>query len=134
MTVDPWLAEAVLFAHLVVIAFNVVGLVVIPLGGWLGWRVVRVRWWRLLHLASIAVVAAQALAGRACVLTILEEKLMGDATTGPPLIMGFVNRLIFWPLPLWAFAVLYVLLFVYVIALLRLVPLDPPARGAKSGT
>jgi hypothetical protein len=116
------LAGAVLAVHLAVIAFNLFGLVAIPLGGWLGWRWVRVRWWRWLHLASMAVVAVQAVAGRACFLTILQAGLSGAAGAPAPLIMGVVNRLIFWPLPLWAFAVFYVLLLAYVLALLKLVP------------
>jgi hypothetical protein len=63
-------AAAVLATHLVVIGFNLFGLVAIPLGGWRGWRFVRVRWWRLLHLGSLALVAVQALFGRACFLTL----------------------------------------------------------------
>jgi hypothetical protein len=121
-------AEVVLIAHLGVIAFNVFGLVAIPLGGWLGWRFVRVRWWRWLHLASMALVAAQAVAGRACFLTLLQGRLAGEGATEAPLIMSFVNRLVFWPLPFWAFAALYVGLLVYVIALLRLVPVKADLR------
>lgn len=120
------LAQAVLAVHLVVIAFNVFGLIAIPLGGWLGWRWVRVRWWRWLHLASMAVVAAQAAAGQACFLTIVQARLSGGGGAPEPLIMGVVNRLIFWPLPLWAFAGLYLLLLAYVLALMKLVPPRPP--------
>lgn len=120
------LAQAVLAVHLVVIAFNVFGLIAIPLGEWRGWRWVRVRWWRWLHLASMAVVAAQAAAGQACFLTILQSRLSGGAGAPEPLIMGVVNRLIFWPLPLWAFAGLYLLLLAYVLALMKLVPPRPP--------
>jgi hypothetical protein len=123
-----WLAQAVLAVHLAVIAFNVFGLVAIPLGGWLGWDWVRVRWWRWLHLASMAVVAVQAAAGQACFLTLWQARLSGAGGVPEPLIMGLVNRLIFWPLPLWAFAVFYVGLLVYVLALLKLVP--PRPRGA----
>ena len=50
-------AVLVLAVHLAVIAFNLFGLVAIPLGAWRGWAFVRVRWWRALHLASLAVVA-----------------------------------------------------------------------------
>lgn len=120
------LAQAVLAVHLLVIAFNVFGLVAIPLGGWLGWGWVRVRWWRWLHLASMVVVAVQAVAGQACFLTIWQARLSGAGGAPEPLIMGVVNRLIFWPLPLWVFAVLYVVLLVYVLALLKLVPPRPP--------
>ena len=128
MTANPTLADAVLAVHLAVIAFNVVGLIAIPLGGLLGWRWVRVRWWRWLHLLSMTVVAIQAAAGQACFLTIARARLSGAQGAPEPLIMGVVNRLIFWPLPLWAFAVLYALLLAYVLALMKLVP--PRPRGA----
>jgi hypothetical protein len=121
---DPALAETVLAVHLAVIAFNIFGLVAIPLGGWLGWRFVCVRWWRWLHLASMAVVAVQAIAGQACFLTDLEARLTGAGAAAQPLIMGLVNRMIFWPLPMWAFAALYVLLFVFVVVLMKLVPVE----------
>jgi hypothetical protein len=123
---DPALAETVLAVHLVVIGFNVFGLVAIPLGAWRGWRFVRVRWWRWLHVASMAAVALQAALGRACVLTDIEAELTGAGSNAPPLIMTVVNRVIFWPLPMWAFTVLYALLFAYVLALLKLVPTRSP--------
>jgi hypothetical protein len=119
---DPVLAEAVLAVHLAVIGFNIFGLVAIPIGAWRGWRFVRVRWWRWLHLVSMALVAVQAVLGRACFLTDLEAQLTGAGSSAPPLIMTEVNRMIFWPLPMWVFAALYVLLLVYVLALMRLVP------------
>jgi hypothetical protein len=134
MTIAPdlTLARAVLAAHLAVIAFNVAGLVVIPLGSWLKWRFVRLPWLRGLHLASMAIVAVQAVAGRACFLTLLEDHLTGRAPAGPPLIMGFINRLIFWPLPLWVFTALYLAVFLYVVALLWLVPPNERHRRAPS--
>jgi hypothetical protein len=127
---SPMLAGVVLSLHLGVIVFNLFGLVAIPLGGWLGWRFVRLAWWRWPHLASMALVAAQAVAGRACFLTLLQESLAGGGASGPPLIMGFVNHLIYWPLPLWVFAAVYVVLFVYVLALLWLVPVKRPGDSA----
>ena len=121
------LAEAVLAAHLAVILFNVFGLIAVPLGAVCGWRFVRVRWWRLLHLVSLAAVAAQAIFGRACILTIWQAALTGAAEGPTPLIMGWVNRVIYWPLPVWVFATLYVIVFGYALALFWLVR---PARGA----
>jgi Protein of Unknown function (DUF2784) len=115
------LGELVLGAHLAVIAFNVLGLIAIPAGAALNWRWVRIRWWRLLHIASWAVVALQAILGRACFLTLWHDRLTG-ASGEPPLIMRFVNGLIFWPLPIWVFGAIYVVLFVTVIALWWLVP------------
>lgn len=124
------LADAVLAVHLCIILFNVFGLVVIPLGGWFGWRFVRIGWWRLLHLGALAVVAAQALAGRACFLTLWQSALLGEEKSAPPLIMRWIDRLIFWPLPLWFFAALYVLVWFYVLALWWVVPPKWPHRRA----
>ncbi len=126
------LAPAILAAHLAVIAFNVAGLITIPLGAKLGWRWVRVRWWRVLHIASWAVVALQAALGRACFLTLWQDDLAGAGGSEPPLIMRFVNGLIYWPLPMWLFTVIYLALFAYVIALWRLVPPNPrPSSGRR---
>jgi len=129
------LAEAVLAAHLAVILFNVFGLIAVPLGAVCGWRFVRVRWWRLLHLVSLAAVAAQAVFGRACILTIWQAALTGEPGRPTPLIMGWVNRVIYWPLPLWVFAAFYLLVFGYALALLWLVPPAAPHPGplAASG-
>ncbi|MDD2877979.1 MAG: DUF2784 family protein [Acidiphilium sp.] len=116
------LAEAILAAHLGIIAFNVAGLVVIPLGAVLGWRIVRVAWLRLLHLALLAVVAGQALAGQACILTIWQSELASRGTAPSPLIMHFVDQLIYWDFPFWVFTAMYVGVFLYVVALSVLVP------------
>lgn len=121
------LAQAILAAHLVVIAFNVFGLLVIPVGARLGWRWVRIRWWRLLHLVSLGVVAIQAAFGRACFLTIWQAAAGEGATE--PLIMRWVNGLIYWPLPMWAFTAAYIAVFAYVLALWWLAP--PSARPKR---
>lgn len=115
------LGQLVLALHLVVIAFNIAGLAVIPLGAKLGWRFVRLRWLRALHLLSWIVVAAQAALGRACFLTDWQDGLTGGGAQDP-LVMRWVNHLIYWPLPMWAFTAMYVLLFLNVLALWRLVP------------
>ncbi|MGH7046575.1 MAG: DUF2784 domain-containing protein [Stellaceae bacterium] len=124
------LAEAILAVHLAIILFNVLGLIVVPLGAVCGWRFVRVRWWRVLHILLLATVAVQAVAGRACILTVWQAALSGSTTAPTPLLMGWVNRLIYWRLPLWVFAVLYVLVFLYALALMVLVP--PRRRPAPA--
>lgn len=110
------LGQLVLAVHIVVIAFNVAGLVLVPVGAALRWRWVRLRWLRLTHLAAMAVVALQAVLGRACFLTDWQGALTGEGAE-EPLIMRWVNSVIFWPLPMWAFTVLYVILLAYVVAL-----------------
>ena len=120
----PALGQSVLAVHLIVIAFNVAGLALIPLGAARGWRWVRLRWLRALHLASWLAVAVQAVLGRACVLTDWQAALTGQGAHDP-LVMRWVNRLIYWPLPLWAFTALYLVLFAYAAWLWRQVPPDP---------
>jgi hypothetical protein len=116
------LGNLILVVHFVIIAFNVTGLIVIPLGAALRWRIVRIAWLRLTHLGLLAVVAGQALAGRACILTIWQNELTGNRTAPEPMIMHWVNRAIYWNLPIWAFAVLYSAVFLYVVALVLFVP------------
>lgn len=117
------LAALILGFHVSIIAFNLFGLVAIPLGAWRGCAFVHAPLWRILHIASLGAVALQAAMGRACFLTLWQGAVEGQSGVGTPLIMKWVNSMIFWPLPLWAFAVLYMCAFGYVIALLRLVPL-----------
>ncbi len=114
--VHPALAGLVLAVHALVIVFNVAGLVAVPLGAWRGWRWVRAPLWRTLHLLALAAVAGQALLGRACFLTLWQDDLQGRAAS-TPLIQGWVDRLIYWPLPMAFFTTLYVLAFAYVVGL-----------------
>ncbi len=117
-----FLAETILAVHVLVILFNVAGLVLIPVGAWCGWPIVRVAWLRLLHLTLLAVVAAQAIAGRACILTIWQQGLLNRYQAAQPLVMHWVDRLIYWNLPMAFFQVLYGAVFLYVAALTVLVP------------
>jgi hypothetical protein len=121
------LGQLILAIHLLVIAFNVLGLVAIPVGAKLGWEWVRIRWWRLLHVASWVVVAIQAVLGRACFLTLWQDDLTGGGAEDP-LIMRWVNSVIYWDLPMWTFTALYLALFGLVLALWKWVP---PRRSAQ---
>jgi len=127
-------AAAILWAHVGVIAFNVFGLVAIPLGAWRDRRFVRVFWWRALHLGALAIVALQAVLGRACFLTIWENDLLAHAnraTSDAPLIQRWVSRIIFWPFPLWVFAALYIGVCIYTLVLWWLVPPNAPWRSDR---
>lgn len=116
------LSNLVLAVHFAIIAFNVLGLIAIPIGASLGWRFVRAPLWRMLHLLSWAVVALQAAAGRACFLTDWQFDLAGGEGTPEPLVARLVNALIYWPLPLWVFAALYAGAFALVAAFFWIVP------------
>lgn len=122
---DMLAAATVLGIHLAVILFNIAGLIVIPVGAVLGWRIVRIAWLRWLHLALLAIVAGQALAGRACFLTIWQNELASRGQVLEPAIMRFVNGLIYWDVPVSFFTPIYLAIFLYVLALTVMVPVTP---------
>jgi hypothetical protein len=125
MLSDAVIAETILVVHFAIIAFNVVGLFVIPIGAALRWRIVRIAWLRLLHLAILAIVAGQAVAGRACFLTVWQNELTGNRTAPEPMIAHWIDGIIYWNLPIWVFAIIYCGVFAYVLALTVLVPFGP---------
>jgi hypothetical protein len=103
-------ADAVLFLHLCVVIFVVVGLLLIVVGNLRGWRFVNRWWFRLLHLATIAVVVAQAWLGMVCPLTTLELWLRaqaGEATYAGGFIEYWLSRLLYFSAPPWVFTVAY---------------------------
>lgn len=121
ITTSMLFAESILAIHLLVIMFSVGGLFIIPMGAWRGWRLVRIAWLRILHLTVMAVIAGQALMGRACILTIWQAQLAGHRHP-QPLIVHWLDSMIYWKLPIWFFAGLYTALFFYVLGLTVRVP------------
>jgi hypothetical protein len=116
------LAITVLLLHSLVIGFNLLWLIAIPLGGLLHWSFIRAPLWRYLHILSLAVVAVQAALGRACFLTIWQDALTDGSDESQPLIARTIDALIYWPIPIWVFAVGYALIFGYALAMLWIVP------------
>ena len=131
MQSELWLAQAILAFHILIIAFNVFGLIAIPLGAWRGWQWVRIFWWRALHLAALLVVAVQALLGSLCFLTIWQGELQeaaGRQGYRLPLIQTWVNHLLFWHLPMFFFTTIYVLIWIGALLLWWKVPPVLPWR------
>jgi hypothetical protein len=115
----------VLYLHFAVVVFNVFWIVAIPLGAWRGWNFISSVWWRGAHVIVLAVVALQAAVGALCFLTLWQSALLraaGGSADERSLIETIVTRLIFWPLPLWAFVVIYLAAFAYTLAMWWLVP------------
>jgi hypothetical protein len=124
-------AAAIFWAHVVVIAFNVAGLAVIPLGAWRHWRFVRNFWLRALHLGALAAVALQAVLGQACFLTLWQSDLLaraGETASDEPLIARSIEAIVFWNLPIWVFAAIYCAVALYTLLLWRLVRPASPLR------
>ena len=109
------LADLVLVVHFGFVAFVVGGLAAIWIGAAAGWRWVRNLRFRVAHLAAICFVAAEALLGVMCPLTVWEDALRGRASeTG--FIARWIRGMMFYELPPWAFTLAY-LLFAAVVAL-----------------
>jgi len=106
------LADAVLALHVALVLFVVGGLVAVVVGNLLKWRWVNLLWFRLAHVATIAVVAAEAWLGFVCPLTTLEMWLRAKAqavTYQGSFIEHWLQSLLFWEAPPWVFITAYTL-------------------------
>ena len=121
-------ADAVLLAHWLFVAFVVMGLVLVLLGGGLRWRWVRNRRFRLLHLAAIGYVTLQAWLGMICPLTHLENALRdraGAATYSGAFVAHWLDEWLYFDAPMYVFAIAYTLFGLLVVLSWILVPCKP---------
>lgn len=103
-------ADLVLTAHVLIVLFVVVGLLLIVAGNLLGWRWVNSPVFRLLHLLTIVVVVAEAWLGIVCPLTTLERWLRAQAgVTGYAggFIEYWLQRALYYDAPGWVFTLVY---------------------------
>lgn len=120
------LADALLVAHFLIAGFVAGGLVLVWIGAAARWAWVRNPTFRYLHLAAIAFVAAEALLGFACPLTVWEDLLRGGVR--PESFVGrWAYRLLYYQAPEWVFTLLYAAWAAGTLVTLRLVP---PRRKA----
>ena len=122
------IADAVLVVHALFVLFVVGGFLLILLGA-ARWGWVRNRRFRILHLAAIGFVTAEALLGITCPLTIWEDMLRGGSS-GRSFIGRWVARLLYYDLPEWVFVVAYSAFTLTVVAAWWIVP--PRARPDKA--
>ena len=115
------IADLVLVVHFAIVLFIVGGLIAVWTGAALGWPWVRNPWFRYLHLAAIAYVAAEALLGVACPLTVWEDVMRGGARADS-FVGRWVRRLLYYDAPEWVFTVAYIAWALATLATLRLVP------------
>ena len=103
-------ADAVLLLHVLFVVFVVAGLVLILAGRLLSWVWVQNWWFRAIHLAAIGVVVLQSWLGVICPLTKLEMALRdraGDTTYAGGFVAHWLETILYYRAPAWAFAVVY---------------------------
>jgi hypothetical protein len=113
------LADAVLALHVAIVLFVVGGLLLILIGNLRAWSWVNALWFRLAHLATIGIVVAESWFGIVCPLTTLEMWLraQGEATAySGGFIEHWLQTLLYWQAPPWAFTVAYSLFALAVVA------------------
>ena len=123
------IADVVLVVHFAFVAFVVGGFALILVGAAAGWRWIRNRAFRYAHLAAIVFVAAEALVGVACPLTVWEHLLRSGRPDGPSFVGRWVSRLLYYDFPEWVFVTAYVLFAIAVAVTLWRVP--PGTRSGK---
>ena len=107
--------------HALVVAFVIGGTIYIWIGAWRRWPGTRSPLFRYAHLGVMVFVAAQAILGRICPLTLWEDQLRGNQTQAG-LVARWVRSLIYYDLPGWVFTTTYVLVAAALIITLVLLP------------
>ncbi len=118
--VQSWqlLADAVLTLHFAVVAFVAGGALAVLLGGPAGWAWVRAPLLRWAHLGAIGFVVLQTWLGAHCPLTVLEIWLRQQARNAgyeTSFIGHWVQRLLYYDAPPWAFGLVYTLFALFVL-------------------
>lgn len=118
---DLLLADAILLLHFAIVIFITAGLPLIWIGAARGWRWVRNRVFRFMHLAAIVFVALESLTGVWCPLTVWEHALRGSSHE-KSFVAYWVHRVMFFQLPECVFTIAYVAFALAVAATWWLVP------------
>jgi hypothetical protein len=129
------LADLVALLHLAYVGVVLIGMLLILVGVARGWRWVRNFWFRVIHLAMIALVVAQSLGGIICPLTTWEYQLRlraGQSASSGSFIERLVQTLIFFDVPGWVFTVCYAVFGTAVLLTFILAPPRWPWRKATA--
>jgi uncharacterized protein DUF2784 len=124
------LADLVVMAHAAYFCFVVFGLVAILAGIAFRWKWARNPWFRWIHISTIGIVVAEALAGIPCPLTVWERQLRqsaGQVAYAGDFIGHWTHRLLFFRAEPWVVNAAHT---AFGLAVLAVFILAPP-RGRK---
>jgi len=125
------LADLIVVIHFGYVAFVVLGLLIILLGGVLRWRFVRNFWFRAIHLTMILIVVIEALFKIVCPLTVWEYELRiaaGQQVSDLSFVARLVHQVMFFNFPPVVFTIAYCLFGLAVLASWWLYPPNFPKR------
>lgn len=125
------LANVILIVHFLYVSFVLGGFILIWIGYWAHWSWVRHRTFRLLHVGSIGLVAAEAVFGVTCPLTVLEDALRPESY-GSGFIEYWLHQLLFYTAPAHVFTAIYLAFFSLVVLTWFLVKPNPRRKKPRS--
>src|SRR5262249_21746997 len=106
-----YLADVIVALHVAYVGFILFGQLAIMIGAALKWRWIRNPWFRIGHLTAIVIVAAEALLGIACPLTVWEDELRvlaGQDVSEGTFIGRCLHNILFYEWAPWVFTTIYV--------------------------
>ncbi|MBE9560424.1 MAG: DUF2784 domain-containing protein [Proteobacteria bacterium] len=112
-------ADVILLLHVLFVIFVVLGMVLVFIGNIRSWSWVLNPWFRLTHLAAIAVVVVQSWLGLICPLTTIEMTLRsraGDNVYSDSFIAHWLESILYYQLQPWVFVVCYTAFAAVVVA------------------
>ena len=125
-------ADVMVGMHVAYVAFVVLAVPAILMGGLLGAEWVHNSWFRNIHLAMITIVVAQSVCGVTCPLTVWENRLraMAGAQGYQRSFIGhWLHELLFFDVSPGVFAIIYTVFGVLVVGLYLAFPPRWPHRG-----
>jgi hypothetical protein len=126
------LADLIVILHVCYVAFVVLGLVVILAGIVFRWPWVRNKYFRVIHLAMIGIVVAEAMAGIPCPLTVWEKQLRlraGQVSYAGDFLGNWAHKVLFYRAEPWVFTMIY---FLFGLAVLAAFILAPPQFSRRT--
>jgi protein-S-isoprenylcysteine O-methyltransferase Ste14 len=119
------LADIVLIVHFIFVMGVIIPVPLIIAGKLCGWRWVRNKWFRGIHLAMIVIVVGQAIFNMICPLTLWESQLRQQAGAEGyegSFVAYWVSQILFYDFAPWVFEVAYIVFCLIIIALFIWVP------------
>ncbi len=130
-------ADLMVVVHLAYMLFVVIGLPIVLLGGLMRWNWVRNMRLRVVHFASIAIVAMEAICGMKCPLTVWERglrQMAGQPVSEATFAGRVAHEILFFQAEPWVFTLCYVAFALLVLGSFVLVPPKRRVRRIERGS